>query len=69
MNGVLFADGAVLFQFETIGIVTFIFKTVVVAVFALRALERDFHSRRFCSHWFKTPYKKINTPLRCVKLV
>ena len=59
MLGVLFAERTVFFKFETIGIVTLVFETVVVAVFALGALESNFHSRRFRSHWLKTPYKKI----------
>ncbi len=59
MHGVLFADGTVLFQFETIGIVPFVFKAVVIAIFTFRALERNFQSRGFRSHLSKTPYKKI----------
>lgn len=62
MNGVLFADRAILFQFQTVGIVALILETVVIAVLALGTLERNFSSRRFGSHFKKTPYKKI-TPL------
>ena len=59
MYGVLFANGAVLFTFKTVGIVALVLKTVVIAVFALGAFERNFRSRRFRSHKSKTPYKKI----------
>ena len=52
----------VLFQLKTIGIVALIFEAVIITVLALRALERNLHSRRFGSHGSKTPYKKI-TPL------
>lgn len=62
MHRVLFARRAVLLQLETIGIVALIFEAVVITVLALRALERDLHSRGFGSHGTKTPYKKI-TPL------
>ena len=62
MYRVLLAGGAVLLQLKTIGIVALILEAVVIAVFALRALERYFHSRGFGSHRKKTPYKKI-TPL------
>ena len=50
MRGVLFAERTVLFHFKTIGIVALVFETVVIAVFALGALERDLQSRRFNSH-------------------
>ena len=62
MHRVLFARGAILFQLKTIGIVALIFEAVIITVLALRALERNLHSRRFGSHGSKTPYKKI-TPL------
>ena len=45
MNRVLFADGTILFELETVGIVALIFETVGIAVLALRALERDLRSR------------------------
>ena len=64
----LFANGAVFFKLQTIGIVALIFKAVVIAVMALRAFEGDFHSRRFGSH-VKTPYKKITPPLWVLKRV
>ena len=50
MDGVLFADGAVLLELQTIGIVALILEAVVVPVFAFRAFERDLHSRGFGSH-------------------
>lgn len=59
MNGVLFAHGAILFQFETVGVVPLILKAVVISVLALGAFERNLHSRGFGSHCVKTPYKKI----------
>ena len=62
MDGVLSASRAILFDFETIGIIPLVLKAVVIAVFAFRALERNFEPRGFYSHCEKTPYKKI-TPL------
>ena len=62
VHRVLLASGAVLLQLKTIGIVALILEAVVIAVFALRTLESDLHSRGFRSHGLKTPYKKI-TPL------
>ena len=62
MHGMLFADRAIFVEFETVGVVALILETIVISVLALGALERDLHSRRFGSHWLKTPYKKI-TPL------
>ena len=50
VHRVLLASGAVLLQLKTIGIVALILEAVVIAVFALRALERYFHSRGFGSH-------------------
>ena len=50
MHGVLLADGAVLLELETIGIVALIFEAVVIPVFAFRAFKRDLHSRGFGSH-------------------
>jgi hypothetical protein len=60
MLGVLFAYGAIFFEFETVGIVALIFETVVVSVLALGALERNLHSRRFGSHWLKLHTKKLH---------
>ena len=65
MNGMFLADGAILLELETIGIVALVLEAIIISVFALRALERDLHPRRFDSHCVKTPYKKI-TPLRCL---
>ena len=50
MCRVFFANGAVFFELQTIGIVALVLETVVVAVMTLGALERDFHSRGFGSH-------------------
>ena len=50
MNGVLLADGAVLLELETIGIVALVFEAVVIPVFAFRTFKRDLHSRGFGSH-------------------
>ena len=50
VHRVLLASGAVLLQLKTIGIVALILEAVVIAVFALRALERYFHSRGFGCH-------------------
>ena len=50
MDGVLLADGAILLELQTIGIVALILEAVVVPVFAFRAFERDLHSRGFGSH-------------------
>lgn len=50
MDGVLLADGAVLLELETVGVVALIFEAVVISVLAFRTFERDLHSRRFGSH-------------------
>ena len=50
MHRVLFASGAIFFQLKTVGIVALVLEAVVIAVFALGALERYFHSRGFGSH-------------------
>ena len=50
MDGVLLADGAVLFELKTIGIVALILEAVVISVLAFRTFKRDLHSRRFGSH-------------------
>ena len=62
MDGMFFAGGAVLLEFETVGIVSLILEAVVIAVFAFRTLERNFEPCGFNCHGEKTPYKKI-TPL------
>ena len=69
MHRVFFADGAVLFEFETVGVVALVFEAIVVAVFALGAFKRDLHSRGFDSHCEKTPYKKITPHIWCVQEV
>ena len=59
----LLAERAILGHRESVGVVTLIFVTVVVAVFALRALESYLGSHIcFLSHFGKTPYKKITPP-------
>lgn len=68
MRGVLSAYGAILFEFKTVGIVALILKAVIITVMTLGALERDFHSRGFGSH-YKTPYKKITPRFGCVRRV
>ena len=50
VDRVLFARGAVFFQLDAVGIVALILEAVVIAVFALRALERYLHSRGFGCH-------------------
>lgn len=62
VHRVLLARRAVFLQLETVRIVALVFEAVIITVLALRALERDLHSRGFGSHGSKTPYKKI-TPL------
>ena len=58
----LFADGAVFFEFETVGIVALVFEAIVVAVFAHGAFERDLHSRGFNSHLCENSIQKNYTP-------
>ena len=62
MDGMFFAGGAVLLDFETVRVVSLILEAVIIAVFAFRTLEGNFESRGFNGHCEKTPYKKI-TPL------
>ena len=61
MHGVFLAEGAVFTHLQSLGIVFLVFHRVVVSVFALGALKRDFGSV-YGSHFLKTPCKKI-TPL------
>ena len=44
MNGMLFAERAILFELQALGIVLFVLHRVIVAVLAFGALERDFCS-------------------------
>ena len=67
MHGVLFANRTVFLQLQTVGIVAFIFKAVVISVLAFGTFKRDFHSRGLGCHLSKTPYKKI-TPLTVLEL-
>ena len=50
MFGVLLAERAVLAKYDSIGIVLFVFNTVVVSMFAFSAFERNFGSCRFGCH-------------------
>ena len=50
VHGVLLADGAVLLELETVGVVALIFEAVVIPVLAFRTFKRDLHSRGFGSH-------------------
>ena len=63
MNGVFFAERAIFADLDSVGIVLFIFNTVVISVFAFRAFKRDFGSCRFGCH-IETPYKKITPSLK-----
>lgn len=60
MRGVLFADRAVFFQLETVGVVTLVLEAVVIPVLALGTLERNFHSGGFRCHSLKLHTKKLH---------
>ena len=47
MDGALFAKTAVFFELDPVGIVLFVFCCVVIALFALCALERNPYVLRF----------------------
>ena len=64
MNGVLFAERAILFELQPLRVVLLVLHGVVISLFALRAFKRNFRSV-YGSHFGKTPCKKI-TPLRGV---
>ena len=68
MLGVFLAERAVFIQSQSVGIVLFIFNTVVISVFAFRAFKRDFGSCRFGCH-IETPYKKITPSLKVRKYI
>ncbi len=50
MNGMLFAKSAIFFDFHSVGSVLFVFLFVVIALFTLRAGERNFDSASGCRH-------------------
>lgn len=63
MLGMLFAEGTVLGNGKSVGVVALILITVVIAVLANSALESYLCSDIcFLSHVEKTPYKKITPP-------
>ena len=63
---VLFAERAILGHCEPVGVVTLIFVTVVVAVFALRTLESYLGSHVcFLSHLEKLRTKKLHPQIEC----
>lgn len=68
MLGGLFAERAVLFENETIGIVLLVFIAVVVSLLTLGAFERNLHSRCFSSHIENSITKKLH-PLTGVIVV
>lgn len=47
MNGAFFAKTAVLFKLDPVGIVLFVFRRIVIALFALGAFERNSYVFRF----------------------
>ena len=60
MDRMLFAEGAILFELQTLRVVLLVLHTVIVAVLALGALERDFRSVDG-SHFFKNSTQKNHT--------
>ena len=60
MHGVLFANGTVFLQLQTVGIVAFIFKAVVISVLAFGTFKRDFHSRGLGCHLVNSITKKLH---------
>ena len=66
MLGVLLAERAILRNGESVGVVTLVFITVVIAVLALRTFK-SYLGSYVCllSHFGKTPYKKITPPIEC----
>ena len=63
MLGMLFAEGTVLGNGKSVGVVALILITVVIAVLALRTFKSYLGSYVcFLSHFGKTPYKKITPP-------
>ena len=65
MNGMLFAERAILVQLQALGIVLFIFDAVVIPVFALRAFESHFRPID-SSHAINFSMQKNHTCSRCV---
>lgn len=66
MLGMLLAERAIFGHCEPVGVVTLIFITVVVAVFALRALQSYLGSHIcFLSHLEKLRTKKLHPQSEC----
>ena len=65
MNGMFFAERAILAQLQAFGIVLFVFDAVVIPVFALRAFEGHFRPID-SSHVMNFSMQKNHTCSRCV---
>jgi hypothetical protein len=48
MYGMLFAESAVLFDFQSVGIVFLVLRFIVITLLAFRAGESNFHSVAVC---------------------
>lgn len=60
MLGVLFAERAILFENQSVGIVSLIFNGIVVSMLAFGAFERYFGSRCFNCHIENSITKKLH---------
>ena len=62
INGMFFAEFAILGHFESLGVVLLIFESIVISLLAFRTRQSYFHSITFCSHNAPSEHEKINTP-------
>ena len=62
MNGMFFAEFAILADFDSFSVVLFVFERIVVSLFAFRTCQSNFRSCAFCCHSAPSEHEKINTP-------
>ena len=58
----LLAEFAILFDLDSVGVVLFVFESIVISLLAFRTRQSYFHSITFCSHNAPSEHEKINTP-------
>ena len=58
----LLAEFAILFDLDSVGVVLFVFESIVISLFAFRTRQSYFSSVALCSHNAPSEYEKINTP-------
>ena len=64
MNGMFFAEFAILGHFESLGVVLLIFESIVISLLAFRTRQSYFGSVAFCSHNAPSKHEKITPRIR-----